>query len=167
LLNVADESRPLGLFNVIGNGYRRLGVYASDSAAVNVGLKLGGRTIYSLINVGYEQTNGNNKWLAGLGVGGHVPIDERLFVDIELLASHVNEGELWTDKLNTLSSLRVIGGYELGGALSVFAGPTLNVLATRVGHGEGFGLISGFRLTAEDAATTVRLWPGLVAGFQI
>jgi len=38
---------------------------------------------------------------------------------------------------------------------------------TRVGDGEGFGLIRGTRLTSEGNDTTVRAWPGFVAGFQI
>ena len=168
LVNVADDSSaPVGLLNVIKNGQHHLDLWSSDSAPVNLGVKLGGRHVYTVLTAGFEASDGKQRWLAGLGIGGHVPIADRFYLEPELITWHVNEGWTLTTDTNSLSSLRLIGGYRVHRDLSVFAGPTLNLLVTRVGDGEGFGLIRGTRLTSEGSDTTVRAWPGFVAGFQI
>ena len=141
------------------------GAKIGESAPLNLGIKLGGRHIYSLLSVGFETSGGKQRWLAGLGIGVHGDIDERFYIDGELLASHINEDEAWTTDSNVLSSLRVIIGYRLYSHLSVFLGPTFNLLAATNGRAEGFGLFEGVRIDAEGK--TVRMWPGLVAGFEI
>ncbi|MCC6748853.1 MAG: hypothetical protein IT371_14435 [Deltaproteobacteria bacterium] len=168
LVNVAeDSSAPLGLFNLIKNGQQHLALWASDSAPLNLGLKLGGRYVYAVLAAGLETSDGKKRWLAGFGMGGHIPLSERFYLETDLLHWHVNEDEAWTDGQNALTTLRLVGGYRLHRRFSLFAGPTLNLLVTSVGGGEGFGLIRGARLTADGSATTVRLWPGFSAGFQI
>jgi hypothetical protein len=166
LLNIANDSRtPLGLFNLIDNGQHHVSLWSSDSAPLNLGIKLGGETIYTLLSAGFETSNGQKRWLAGFGVGGHFPIDDRFYLDAELLTSHVNENAAWTDDLNMLTSLRALFGWELARRFSIFGGPTLNVM---VSEGDrGFGLFRGFRLNSEQSETSVRMWPGFVAGFQI
>lgn len=168
LLNFASESdTPIGLLSFVENGRQHVALWSSDHAPVNAGVKLGGRTLYSLLAVGAETSGGKKRWLAGFGLGAHVSLAERFWLDTELLASHVNEDEGWTDEANVLASLRVLFGYEVHGRLSLFAGPTLNVFAAEAGVGESMGMIHGVTLSAEGAETAVRLWPGLVAGFQL
>jgi hypothetical protein len=168
VINVAeDSSAPIGVVNAVKNGLHHVELWSSEAAPVNVSVKLGGRQLYTVLAVGVESSNDKQRWMTGLGIGVHLPIAERLYLEHELITWHVNEGWSFTDELNSLTSLRLIGGYRLNGTMSVFAGPTLNLLATQVGHGEGFGLIHGARLTSEDSDTTVRLWPGFTAGFQI
>jgi hypothetical protein len=58
-------------------------------------------------------------------------------------------------------------GYQLDPRFSAFAGPSLNVLSTARGRLDHFGLVEGALLSDPDAATNVRLWPGLVAGLQL
>jgi hypothetical protein len=105
--------------------------------------------------------------MVGLGLGGHIPLSPRFFLETDAVAWHINDDEAWTDELNIVSKLRVIGGYRVARHFSVFAGATLNVLTTRVDDGADFGLVRGRRVTGDDAETTVRIWPGFVAGFQI
>lgn len=168
LVNVAEDSTvPVGVVNAIRHGQHHLDVWGSESTPLAVGLKLGGRHVYSVLAAGFEASDGKRRWMAGLGIGGHVPVGERTYLEPELLGWHVNEGQAWSTDLNTLASLRLIGGHRVHAALSVFVGPTLNLLVTEVGDGEGFGLIRGTRLTSERSATSVRVWPGFVAGLRI
>jgi len=168
IVNVAqDSSAPVGLVSLVRDGQHHVGLWSSDSAPVNLGVKLGGRYVYGLVTAGYEQSDNKKRWLTGVGIGGHVPLGERFFLEPELLQSHVNEGLTWSDTKNELTTLRLIGGFRAQRHLSFFAGPTFNLLVTKVGHGEGFGLIHGTRITSAGSATTMRVWPGFAAGFQI
>ena len=168
IVNVAqDSSAPVGLVSLVRDGQHHVALWSSDSAPVNVGVKLGGKYVYGLVTAGYEQSDTKKRWLTGVGIGGHVPLGERVFLEPELIQSHVNEGLTWSDTKNELTTLRLIGGFRVHRHLSFFAGPSANLLATRVGHGEGFGLIHGKRLNSTRHATALRVWPGFVAGFQI
>lgn len=167
LVNLADDSTaPIGLLNLIRDGQHHLVAWGSDSAPVNVGVKLGGRHVYSMLAAGFETSNGKRRWLAGLGLGGHLPLDERFYLEADVLTWHINEDQLWTITTNSLHSLRVVAGYSVGRHFSLFAGPTLNLLATDL-SGSVIGLIRGVRLSSESARTTLALWPGFVVGLQI
>jgi len=168
LINLAEDSdAPVGLINLVKNGQHHLELWSSDTAPLNVGVKLGGRYVYSVLGVGLQPGEEKTRWMLGLGLGGHVPISRRFFLEMDAVAWQINDDQAWTDELNILGKLRVIGGYSFARHFSVFAGATLNVLTTRVDDGADFGLIRGRRVTSDDAETTVRIWPGFVAGMRI
>ncbi|WP_257463167.1 LA_2272 family surface repeat-containing protein [Archangium lipolyticum] len=170
LLNVAGEAEgaPIGLLSFVGNGQLHLQAWASDVTLTNVALKLGGKNIHTLFTVGVEpgRAGQQRRWSAGLGMGGHIP-SGRFFVDVDALAFALREGTFLGDSNDLLAQLRVIGGWQLAPRLALFGGVTGNTLITFRGEAlEGvdrFGLGRVYR----SGDTSVRLWPGLVAGIQI
>jgi hypothetical protein len=168
LVNLSEDvDAPVGLISLVKNGQQHLELWGSDSAPLNLGFKLGSRHVYTLLTAGYQPEGETDRWMVGLGLGGHIPLGQRFYIDADVVSWHVNDDEAWTDELNMLNKLRVVGGYRLHDRFAVFAGATFNVLATRVDDGSDFGLITGRRLTSESNETTVRIWPGFLAGLRI
>lgn len=168
LLNLSEDvDAPVGLISLVKNGQQHLELWSSDSAPLNVGLKLGSRHVYSLLAAGYQPQGETKRWMLGFGLGGHIPVTGNFFIDADVMSWHVNVDEAWTDELNMLNKMRVIGGYRLHDHFAVFAGVTFNALVTRVDDGSDFGLLTGRRLTSDSDETTVRVWPGFVLGLRI
>ena len=170
LLNLAEDAdAPVGLLSLSKEGQHHVELWGSDTAPLNVGAKLGGRYVYTLLTAGYQPQGGEetDRWMLGIGLGGHLPLSQRFYIDTDVVAWHVNNDESWTEELNMLAKLRVVGGYRIHDHFAVFAGATLNALVTRVDDGADFGLFSGRRVSADSDETTVRVWPGFVAGLRI
>ncbi|QRN96474.1 hypothetical protein JRI60_47000 [Archangium violaceum] len=170
LLNVAGEAEgaPIGLLSIVGNGQFHLQAWASDVMLTNVALKIGGKNVHTLLTVGMEpgREGQQRRWSAGLGLGGHIPFGG-FFVDVDAIASSLREGNFLGSSNDLLAQLRLVGGWQLASHLAVFGGVTANTLISFQGEGlkemDRFGL--GRVYGSED--TSVRLWPGLVAGIQI
>lgn len=168
LLNVAEDSdAPIGLINLVENGQRHFDVWTSDSASVNVGVKLGGKYVYSVLAAGFNAAGKSQRWMAGLGIGGHLPIGDRFFADTDLIHWSFNDGLTFTYATNSITSLRLVGGFSVHRHFTLFAGPTLNLLVSDVNHADQFGMVPATRLSAEGSTRTILLWPGFVAGVQI
>jgi len=170
LLNLAGEAdAPVGLLSLVKDGQHHVELWGGDTAPLNVGAKLGGRYVYTILAAGYQPQagEGTDRWMVGLGLGGHVPLPGRFYLDADIISWQVNNGEAWTDELNLLNQLRVVGGYRIHDHFALFAGATLNALVTRVDDGSDFGLLSGRRVNADSDETAVRVWPGFVAGLRI
>jgi hypothetical protein len=154
LVNVADEMDfPIGLVSIIGNGMFHANVWATEFAPVNVGVKFGSQYIYNVFSLGYGPRSDADRLYAGIGIGGHVPID-RFFVDIDILNhGEYREGRWFKEGgADLLSSLRLIGGWQANDWLAVTAGPTLNL-----------------SFTDEDGewGERVSTWPGFTLGLQL
>ena len=167
VINYADEfsGAPIGLFSFVRKGQTHLDLWAGETSAFNVALKTGSKHVYSILALGYQPSFGDDpyRWSPGLGIGAHIPRGSR-YVDIEALSSHVNEGEAWTEELHLLSGLRLIGGWQINPAYSVFAGVTLNVLVSEHNDGSHMDTVSIFE--RDGNRTHVRMWPGVIAGVR-
>ncbi len=85
----------------------------------------------------------------------------------------VNENELWTQELNMLNQLRLTYDFPLGRRSSIFIGPTLNLMLSRVYDGDTQKIGSSivlYNLTQAlidgDDATKISTWIGINAGFR-
>jgi hypothetical protein len=174
VLNYADEAdAPIGVLSIVRKGQFHLDVWADETSAANVGLKIGSRHLYGIFTAGAsggQTADDRQRWTAGLGLGGHVPVGSPLlsFVNVELLGRNVFYGSDWggDDGALAISSLRLAGGWQVLPRLAIVAGPTFNVSVSTEGDRGGFGL---FGRTAElhgDEVVAVRAWPGFFAGLQ-
>ena len=98
-----------------------------------------------------------------MGIGIHIPSGST-YINIEALSFHVNEDEWWTEDLQSINKLRLIGGWEVNPSLAVFAGLTLNVIVSDVNNGNHSDWASF--LDHDGSGTWVRIRPGVVAGVQ-
>ena len=172
LLNISGRMSglPIGLISFVKNNPLHLQLWGSDTEVANLGVRLGSRHVYSLLMVGSYPHGDLGRWSSGFGIGGHIPLGVRLFLNVDLITRGVaytdesREDTWWYDERTVLNKLRLAFGWEQHKWLSVFGGVSLNFLVSDRRNTSDFGF--GFDRVYQRDDTTVRVWPGFFAGVQ-
>jgi hypothetical protein len=180
IINIADtiSGMPIGLLNIIKKGYNRVEFSTAETLYGNFGLKLGARSFYNIMHLGvrWDDHAGNRSgtflsWGLGYGIGTTVTFSPRVLMNIEGVAIHVNEFEPWTSKLNLLNQLRLTVDVRTGRRTSLFAGPTGNIMVSRLYDPDA--QVYGSSITphafydeTSAGGTNVRMWAGFNAGVR-
>ena len=168
VVNIAgDVDVPIGLLSIVKNGQFHVNVWASEFSLVNLGIKTGSKTIYNVFMFGCQPGGDSTRLLAGLGIGGHIPLN-RFFVDIDALSHNLWRGPEWFVEggPNLLSSLRLTGGWQLTDMLALTAGPALNVWVSDREDGSAIPVYDA-PLFHWERDVNVRIWPGFTVGLQL
>lgn len=179
LINVADEAdASIALIPVTRKGGIHPEVFTSDTAMVNLGFRLPAKYTYMFASVGLQplgrlddgrlSTSGGagRAWEAGLGWGGHIPMGERLAMDLDLGGFVVTDSLQWKGPVGSMSRFRMLLNYSFANRFTVWGGPTLTALIDDPNRGidrPGYGWVSG---EYQDHDVRVRMWPGFVAGVR-
>jgi hypothetical protein len=181
VVNVAGEveGESLGIVTWAGNGIHQVDALASDVAPLGLGLKLGTRHLYTAYELGFAPgsdgpndavpTRGSRRYALGLGVGYRMLAKETHFLDLALMGYGVHHAPFVGDGAaanTTLGSLRLTFGWRLLPHLAVMAGPTFNVAIGWSGADLDLGP-SWLESVKRSGATTVRMYPGFVAGIEL
>ncbi len=182
VLNVSGRMSgvPIGLINFVKDNPLHLQLWGSDTEALNLGIRIGSRHAYSLLMVGlhpdvdrWESRSGryggdSDRGSFGFGIGGHIPLRNRLFLNVDVLVRPVVYTDDWDDwwvhEHNLLHKLRVAVGWEQQKWFSVFGGLSLNILASDRFDTSDFGTVYHRVYRTDDV--TIRVWPGIFAGVQ-
>jgi len=160
----------VGLISVTREGGVHPEVSVSDTSALNLGLRLPAKHTYTFFDLGVQPGGAGQGWQAGIGLGGHIQLPQKLFVDIDLVSYAVLRG---FDQLRTpglLGKLRLTFGWQPYDHLSIFGGPTLNAfveldsLASR--SRPGLYQYAAYDYADDPERVRVRVWPGFVAGVR-
>jgi len=167
VVNVSESisGAPIGIFNFVKNSPPRLRFWSSDTAIANVGLRLGNRSIYTLLMAGVQPHEDPVCWSFGLGIGGNIPLTEQFFLNIDAMTQSIHY-DWWEDDLNytVLNKLRLGVGWRQSRWFSVMGGVALNVFVSD--ERDGSDIAYGLDTVIESGDTTVRIWPGLFLGAQ-
>jgi hypothetical protein len=173
VVNVADSVNgvQIGLFNFARHGYRRLELWGNEVMYANVAFKMGGKHFHNIFAVGGSVDGEAYRWATGFGFGSEWSLSNRLLLNVDAIAWHVNENETWTEELNLLNQLRANLGFRLGKRAALFAGPTFNVYVSNLYDPENgrYGTNLARWNTSFDrqsGQTRVTMWPGLNAGIR-
>lgn len=167
LINIADDADvQIGLFSVSKKGSAHLDVFFSDSAAINLSLRLRARYSYSLLSFGVHPAGEGAGWMYGLGFGFHAPLHKILYGEIDATVYGVQKGFAALEVPSLLTVTRLVLGLRFHKRFAAFFGPTFNMQW-------GFKPDEdpqrpGFNLGSE--ATPIprwRIWPGLSFGIEI
>ena len=172
LLNVSGQMSgiPIGLISFVKDNPLHLQLWGSDTEVANLGIRIGSRHVYSLLMVGSYPHGDLGRWSSGFGVGGHIPLNRRLFLNVDFITRRIGytdewaEEAWWYDERTVLNKLRLGFGWEQHKWLSVFGGVSLNFLVSDRWDTSDFGY--GFDRVYRSGDTTVRIWPGFFAGVQ-
>ena len=172
LLNVSGRMSgiPIGLISFVKNNPLHLQLWGSDTEVANLGVRLGSRHVYSLLMVGSYPHGDLGRWSSGFGIGGHIPLGVRLFLNVDFITRGVaytdesRKDTWWYDERTVLNKLRLAFGWEQHKWFSVFGGVSLNFLVSDRWDTSDFGY--GFDHVYREDDTTVRVWPGFFAGVQ-
>jgi len=164
VVNVADHAdAPIGLVNWVKDGYRSVGIWASDVAPTNVGVKLGGRYVYTLLAAGLGRSSSLDRYLATFGLGLHLPIGG-WSLDVDASISSLATQKSIQEHL-THTTLRAMAIVPLWRGLALQAGPTWNVTVGTDGADVNLAVLP--QTVDRRGATTVRQFPGFALGLQM
>ena len=172
LLNVSGRMSgvPIGLISFVKNNPLHLQLWGSDTEVANLGIRLGSRHVYSLLMFGSYPHGDLGRWSSGFGIGGHIPLNKRLFLNVDFITRQVGytdeseEDTWWYDEQTVLNKLRLAFGWERHKWFSIFGGVSLNFLVSDRWDTSDFGY--GFDRVYRSDDITVRIWPGFFAGVQ-
>lgn len=143
LINIADSigGASIGLINIVRNGYNRVEFSGADVLYFNAELKLGSRGFYNIFHAGFRPLNKDEGHYAfGYGFGTFIRTKKkRLSHNLEILVTQINDikrpidiGGQNAKKLNLLNQFRWAIDYRIGRRTSLFIGPTLNVMVSKL-----------------------------------
>ena len=172
LLNVSGRMSgiPIGLISFVKNNPLHLQLWGSDTEVANLGVRLGSRHFYSLLMVGSYPHGDLGRWSSGFGIGRHIPLGVRLFLNVDLITRGMvytddSEKDAWVyDEHTVLNKLRLAVGWERHKWFSLFGGVSLNFLVSHRPDTSDFGY--GFDHVYREDDVTIRVWPGFFAGVQ-
>ena len=173
-LNYCDsiEGIPIAFLSIVKkNGYRKLTVSSNETFYVNTSFKIGVEKFYTIINLGYRPGINLFNWATGVGFGSMFNIDEKRSIDISILHHTIINDEWFRDGdinsgYHSLNQLGVCFKYKIDKRLSVYAGPTYNVLVSE-NDSRSINLAPSWAWNLYDGNfTTVKTWFGFNAGFE-
>ncbi|MBZ4416422.1 caspase family protein [Myxococcus sp. RHSTA-1-4] len=168
LVNVATEMEsglPVGLLSIVGNGQFHVEVYGSDTNLANAAIKVGSRHFYTTFVAGmgaYGDTRGPSHWTLGLGIGAHLPLSERIFLDVDAVTSGVYAWDASFTSDRILNQLRVMGGIQLAKRFAFIGGPSFNLLYSVEGEP-----ITALSSLSRQGPRKFIMWPGVQAGIRM
>jgi hypothetical protein len=183
VVNVArhQEGESFALINLVGNGIHDVSLFATDVMVTNVGVKLGGRHLYTNLIAGYQPGDelapgpepdhfsaGTKRFATGAGIGWRQPVERGPLAYAELEADWLEIRPVWhwTDNAPQMASLRLQAGLRLAPYVVLLAGAGVNVAVAT--DGQDLDLARGAPQSVQHSgATTVRIYPGLLVGLQI
>lgn len=165
LINYADEfyGLPVGLISYYGNGRRNIDTWTSETGFTNVGLKLGTKSDYNMISIGYNPLLDRDVWQVGWSYGKlHDYENHFLYNDFSYFK--VNEGG-WTKDLNSIFKYRLLFGKEFSEAIKLYGGPTFNMLISRVADSNDYTFYRLFDFEAKNRQYV--FWVGFSFGIEL
>ena len=143
LINISDTigGASIGLINIVRNGYNRVEFSGADVLYFNAELKLGSKGFYNIFHAGFRPLNRDEGHYAfGYGFGTFIRTKKkRLSHNLEILATQIMDidrpadlGGQSSKKLNLLNQFRWTIDYRIGRRTSLFFGPTINVMVSKL-----------------------------------
>jgi len=172
LVSVARKNSgvSVGLLPIVLDGENHATLSWDNTSVLSLGFKLGTRRVYMSGCVGIttdSELDGSRIYSASFGFGFHViPRDRRLFLDIGARASSFASLSSPRQDKRLVSSLRLELGFAINRRLAVVAGPTLDVQTARDEDDRRPRYVSFAEQVWTSGRTTVRMYPGFVAGLE-
>ncbi|MEO1022033.1 MAG: hypothetical protein AAFW89_05765 [Bacteroidota bacterium] len=173
-INIAKEfnGAPIAFLNLYGNGRYNVGTRYSDAGFNDFSLTTGTHRVYNSLIFGTNSSLDRDVYRFGLAVGVEKNIQDSfekiksnsLFVNQEFSILHHFEGD-WDRTTNLLFSYRYMVGKRFGDYWSVYAGPTLNALVSRVDAANDYTWYSLWSPTRNGRQ--YRFWVGFTLGTRL
>lgn len=165
----SDASPAPGIRRGLRRGNVHMELWGSDIQLANLAVKVGGGPLYLTLLAGIEPGSRNEaRFSFGLGVGGHVVLSHRFWLDLDVTGGAVQpvQKPLEGDGGNVLGQARVMLGVQVLPRLAVFAGPTYNMWF--VWGQPDFASVTRMSVSQSHPKADQRLqhWPGLQLGLH-
>lgn len=170
-INICDsiDGIPIGIINIVRkNGYRRFELWSNETHFLNLSYRMGVRQFYTIFTGSMRPTLSEYRWAYGLGLGTALLLNQTTSLEIEGLAYYLPESNFRShNEYNGLYKLRLNAVYDIVGTLSVFAGPSFNILVSEDPDGSLNNLIPGWSFRMHhNRHQRVDSWVGFHAGVR-
>lgn len=139
----AEEALPIGLINVVKNGYYEIEATGGKTINANVNFKMGVERLYTIFKMGYSSFKNDPVYSYGIGFGTLVPISEKHQISVDISTNGIvydDEWNVWDEK-NILNKLDVTYRRQMTPKLSLLVGPSLNHYISDVKVGNTYGTL--------------------------
>lgn len=130
IINVADSLSgiPIGIFNFIKNGYKRIGVNTDELFPINIEFRTGVNKFYTILSAGMQTDvfdSDSSFYTFGMGFGSRYPISKSFAIEIDATANHITKRKYTNDlSLNLKGSIGL--EFQLSKHFSLAGGATYN-----------------------------------------
>ena len=161
----------IGLLSIVKNGFRELEFSISEGFNAQATYKMGVDRFYNIFTIGAQVFGPEYCWGVGYGIGTHLIQKERYKTQLEWIGYHINEGEAWTERQNQLQQVKLTFTKKVNEHLSIFAGPSANLLISKNKDNHNQPFSSHFApydfYSSNGQNTTSQGWIGLTAGIHL
>jgi len=162
-INIADSSDyPIGILNFIKNGEKSVGISTDETLTTLLTFRSGGRKLYGVTGIGYNDKGSTRMAAWEAGIGMHVYQAESFRLNLELTGGGMTDLKRG-DYFRT--SARILPALRLTRRLEIFAGPSFNYIRSIDGKGED--LITHYLWTSRDNDSLHALYFGITGGIYI
>lgn len=166
LVNYADTSSlSIGLLNIIRNGRFHLDFWGMESGIVMAGLKHGSDYFHNIYGAGAVVYGDRPRVALTLGFGGRIPLGERLYADVDLLAYSLHDVPS-LETSTVLGQTRILLGARLASWLAIYGGPSYNIAFSPDVKDSKLSPYGSIALDPDDPNPALG-WPGVVLGVQL
>jgi len=132
-----EKGAAIGVISFIRNGYHVFEISGNESMYGVLSFKTGTRKFYNILAIGAGVRNEMIYWGWGYGVGTIVPLNANFGLNFEATCFQVNEDEWDVDRLNLHNRLNAMLAVKLNDNITLFGGPSWNVLVTDLTDSDG------------------------------
>jgi len=166
VINVAPKAKAgIGLINVYWEGWTEVDVAITETTLALAGIRHGSEGLYNVYYAG-TRLDRPRDLTVGIGIGGRWLLTPELELSIDVTTFSTAIDGRFTG-LHSQTSLRPQIAWRVAEALALWAGPTLNVLATDHDASDVDVPSTAVRLSDVGEDVQVYLWPGFAAGVRL
>jgi len=138
-----DGVLPIGLFNVVKNGYYAFEVSTNELFITSLSYKMGKEKFHSIFRAGIGEHNNKSVFSTGFGFGSILPIKGNSKLNMELICDALHYNWKWGDnRMNLLNQFNLNYQYQVTKHFAIKAGPSFKTFVTNQKEdGEFFDVI--------------------------
>jgi len=163
-----DDVLPIGIFNVVKNGYYAFDVSTNELFITSLSYKMGKEKFHSIFRAGIGEHDSKSVFSIGFGFGSIVPIEGNHKLNMELICDALHYDWKWgDDKINLLNQFNLSYQYQVTKHFAIKAGPSLKTFVTnQKENGEFVDVIKIPHTLFEHAGEKYKVagWIGFNAG---
>jgi len=170
-VDTLEKGASVGLISFVRNGYHVFEISSNESMYGVLSYKTGTRSFYNILSLGASAKNDRIYWGWGYGIGTIVPINGKTDINFEATSFQVNDDEWYTDRLNLHNRLNVLVSVKLSDNITIFGGPSWNVLVSDITDKHGNIIKSDYAPwhvfnKTYNKDTNVKMYPGFSVGMR-
>ena len=164
-----NSGYPIGIVSIAKGGLYKFELTGGEVFYTNLSYKMGVERLYTIYKVGNSSYKSKSVYSVGLGFGSQLPIGEKHRLIIDVSGNQIVYDNNWDSGLNLLNKLDLNYEFKLTPALSILAGPSLNVYVSDVKVEGEYGTLNiPYTLsTSEWSNGKTFTWVGFNAGIGV